>query len=381
MKSIINLVIFYVVIVVFQIVFTYYNVNYIKNETQLDDKIRFNVKHYEDIKLFLKRELERRAELLISGKMNYDEWIKYNNDNVFVEYKGEKYDIFIYLRGENNGHPGDTIQLVCDLDKAYVGLILTDLMKDVGEQFVFLKQTSDPNLAKHFMELGRNGVTSVKYFWPDPVELKPTKKESQIITIPANKEHGELLMGIGLDLVNLDQSTRFYYINELHKSYLVLISLLTLFIAIIVYLFSKSNGHKSFIFLFLTNLYLLYYMNNSEYHGSTETEIKKIDQINSGILSVSFLVGVNTFIITSLTKLSDNELFIQSAIVFAISVILLLFSAFKITNQITISDLLNDRISNELIFNFSILLNIFVVSNYILSIIRTDPRVVGKIKI
>jgi hypothetical protein len=49
-------------------------------------------------------------------------------------------------------------------------------------------------------------------------------------------------------------------------------------------------------------------------------------------MSVSFLVGVNTFIITSLTKSSNVELFTQSAIVFAISIILLLFSAFKITD-------------------------------------------------
>ena len=49
----------------------------------------------------------------------------------------------------------------------------------------------------------------------------------------------------------------------------------------------------------------------------TDTEIKKIDQINNGILSVSFLVGVNTFIITSLTKSSNVELFTQSAVVFA----------------------------------------------------------------
>jgi hypothetical protein len=63
-------------------------------------------------------------------------------------------------------------------------------------------------------------------------------------------------------------------------------------------------------------------------------------------------------------------LFTQSAVVFAISIILLLFSAFKITDAITIKELIEDRIGNQLIFNFSIILNTFVVLNYILSIFR-----------
>jgi hypothetical protein len=210
------------------------------------------------------------------------------------------------------------------------------------------------------------------YFWPDPIESIPVKKESQIINIPKGKYHNELNLGIGIDLENLDKTNRLQYSNFIHLSYVIIISLLTFLITIIVSIFSnkRDTNFKPYMFLILSNLYFLHFLTNTEYQGKTETEIKKIDQINNGILSISFLVGVNTFIITSLTKSSNVELFTQSATVFAISVILLLFSAFKVTDAITINDLIQDRISNQLIFNFSILLNAFVVLNYIVSIFR-----------
>jgi hypothetical protein len=255
-------------------------------------------------------------------------------------------------------------------------------MKDVGENFVFLRQTTDPDLIKNFFQIGKMGITKMNYFWPDPIASIPVKKESQIITIPKGKGHNELSVGIGIDLEDLDKANRFQYSNVIHWIYFVIISLITFLISIVVSIFSNKRDltFKPYIFLILTNLYLLYFLTNSEYQGETQTEIKKIDQINSGILSVSFLVGVNTFIITSLTKSSNIELFTQSAVVFAISVILLLFSAFKVTDAITINELIEDRISNQLIFNFSILLNAFVVLNYIVSIFSV-PSIKNKITI
>ena len=107
-------------------------------------------------------------------------------------------------------------------------------------------------------------------------------------------------------------------------------------------------------FLILLNLYLLFFLQSKEYIGSSEIEKGKITDINSGTLSVSFLVGVNTFIITSLKKSLKKNLFIESALIFSISLILLLFSAFKITNFTTIDELVKDRISHQLVFNFSI---------------------------
>ena len=72
-----------------------------------------------------------------------------------------------------------------------------------------------------------------------------------------------------------------------------------------------------------------------------------------------------------LGKSLKKNLFIESSLIFAISLILLLFSAFKITNFTTLDELVKDRISHQLVFNFSIILNIFVIINYIIHILQS----------
>ena len=39
---------------------------------------------------------------------------------------------------------------------------------------------------------------------------------------------------------------------------------------------------------------------------------------------------------------------------------------FRVTNYMNIRDLMEDRISTQIVFNFSILLNMFVIINYII---------------
>lgn len=372
MTNILPILFFYIFIIIFQILYIKFKDQFFSTKTKLDKRIEFNNSYYEEINQYLYRVLKERVNLLVSGKMSYKEWLEYMDKNKIVKIKDREYYFFVFERGDDRGDEGDVIKTIIHANADYVGLSWTDVMKDVGEKFVFLRQTTDPNLIKNFFQIGKMGITKMNYFWPDPIASIPVKKESQIITIPKGKDHNELNVGIGIDLEDLDKSNRFQYSNVIHWSYFIIISLLTFVISIIVSIFSNKRDpiFKPYMFLILTNLYLLHFLTNSEYHGTTETEIKKIDQINNGILSVSFLVGVNTFIITSLTKSSNIELFTQSAVVFAISVILLLFSAFKVTDAITINELIQDRIGNQLIFNFSILLNAFVVLNYIVSIFR-----------
>jgi len=381
MNKLARITLLYVIILILQISYTWYNVFYYHKQTnyELDTKIAFNLENYDELKKHLKRELQNRIDLLMDGKMDYAEWIQYNKDNMLVEFKGNKYYFFIFERGEDSSNEINTIKTLVHANPDYVELEWRDVMKMVNEDFVFLNQNTNTDLIKHFIEVGRKGITQMQYFWPDPLFQTPVEKESQIFTIPAGKDHNEMNIGIGIDLKNLDENNRFYYINDIQYGYVILISLLTFGISILTSLFTHNgSAYKPYSFLILTNLYLLYFLNNSEYQGTPETEIKKIDQINSGTLSVSFLVGVNTFIITSLTK-SDKELYTQSAAVFAISVILLLFSSFKITDYITMYELIQARVSNQLVFNYSILLNIFVVTNYIISVIRNEKHLLRKL--
>jgi hypothetical protein len=118
----------------------------------------------------------------------------------------------------------------------------------------------------------------------------------------------------------------------------------------------------------------LYFLSRKELYGSNTTELEKQQNINSGILSASFLVGVNIFILNSLQKSLKKDLFLESGFVFAISLILLLIATYKLTDYGTISDIIKVRLSNQLVFNFSVLLNGLIVLNYIIYILTNKAK-------
>lgn len=361
-----NILLFlYIGIVIFQIIFLhlikYFNNYY--NIKSIDKKIKINCEYYNEITQQIIDELIKRCNLLKSGKMKYTEWIKYNNENNVIEVKGNKYYFFAYEQGEDT----NIIRAIIHLNKNYINLSWTDILKDQDENFIFLKNTTDHNLIKEFIEAGRYKVNSLKYYWIDAIDLVPVLKESNVITIPATNEHGVITLGIGIDLKNLDKTNMYMYIDKINLSNVFFISLITIITSVLV--LNYSNTNKSIIFLLLTNIYLLYFLNSGEYISSPEIEIKKIDQINNSILSISFLIVINTFIISSLTK-TNIKLFRESSILFSISIILLLISTITNTNIITINDLTQKRLGKQLIFNFSILLNIFIVINYYLSVTK-----------
>jgi hypothetical protein len=142
-----------------------------------------------------------------------------------------------------------------------------------------------------------------------------------------------------------------------------------------------NNNHskvKAAILLLLTSSYLINFINSKELLGSFSTENTKIQNITSSVLGISFLIGVNIFILTSLKKELKQKLFIESGLVFSFSIILLLLAMFRVTNYMNIKELMEDRISTQLVFNFSILLNMFVIINYIIHVISKEKNFLFK---
>lgn len=364
----------YVVIVILQVIFTqYYTSKY--RFTNLDGQIKFNKEHYSELESILQTALAERVDLLTSGKMPYPEWVEYMNTENTLTYQGHSYYFFAWERGKSQTSSTSTYTAIVHQNPRFIDMNWDDVYKEVSEIFVFVKQTIDLQLIQSFFELGKPENQVIKYYWIDPVDIRPVQKVSIIDVLPASKTYNDLAIGIGLDVANLDKEDTLFYIKYTHFFYIALISILTLVVSLIIYVFSNAqNKFKSFLFLIISNIYLTYFLNNKEYNGTPETEIKKIDNINTSMLSVSFLVGVNTYVLSQLTVSKHTELFVQSALIFAISIILLLLASFKITNSITVTSLIQDRISHQLVFNFSVFLNIVVITNYMLSVLRNNFR-------
>jgi len=87
---------------------------------------------------------------------------------------------------------------------------------------------------------------------------------------------------------------------------------------------------------------------------------------------VSYLIIVNIFILGTLSKIKNNVLTFETMMLFSFSVFLLLISIFKVNSFITYIEIIKERISLGFLFNYSIILNIFIIINYIFYNYRTN---------
>ena len=370
-----TLIVLYIVIIVLQLFYIGYKTNTVPI-TKLDENIKYNNEHYEEISQFLREKVKERVSWLTSGKMNYTEWVEYTSKNPSVTFEeGHFYNFFICERGTfKQAGDSDVFKIAGNQNEKYVNVTWKDIYSDASDQFVFLKQSLDPSTLLRFFEFGKTGVVNeISYYWVDYIEgeLTPILENSFFMIIPASEHNNEAVISVSMNMENLKTENKFYYAKNIRMGYVVVLSVLTFIISILLHVSSLSTSkYIGYVFLIVTNIYLTMFLTSTEYRGNPETESKKIKQINSGVLSVSFLIGVNTFIISSLTKKQHIDLFMQSGIIFSISIILLLFVLVKVTDYITISDMVKNRLTNQLYFNFSLLLNIFVVITYILSVLK-----------
>lgn len=364
MKVIIYLTIAYICIIILQVIYIKYT---FKEANKQDPNAKFNRENEKKLIEHFKKIISERLNLLYSGKMNFNEWIKYNRENVFISYDKYKYYTFIWERLDNK----TSLNRVTG-DKLLYDLSWDDILKSNFEKMIYTKYTTDPNLINNFYESTKNGTFSkIKYYSIDRTTNKSIEKIS-IIARWYDKESGKTgTIGIGYNTEYLDNINSFYYLKELGYVYPIFLSILTLIMSILLYKFknNKHPGYKAFLLLILSNIYLTHFFTKREIYGNNRMEEHKETSINSGILGVSFLVGVNVFILNALQKSLKKDLFTESGFIFALSLLLLLMATLKVTNFMSASDVLKNRLITQMIFNFAVILNTLIVINYMIYIL------------
>ena len=324
--------------------------------------------NFDEIQKKMKEELMKRSNLINTNKMDFDKWLTYNKENDILKIEDKSFYFFIF---EYINHQDEFLTLV-HANPSYINLVWKDVMKDQKEYFPFIKEETNDKLINNMYDLGQfNKINKIKYYWTDPIERTLIKKESLFIKWydKQNKKSG--VIGIGYNTDNILETITIDYSDYIHYIYIFIINIIILVITYATYALN-NNKVKVTVFLILTYLYLINFINSKELIGSFASENTKIQNTNSSVLGISFLIGVNIFILTSLKKEIKQKLFIESGLTFSVSVILLLLVMFKVTNYTNIKELMEDRISTQLVFNFSILLNIFVIINYIISVISKE---------
>jgi hypothetical protein len=141
---------------------------------------------------------------------------------------------------------------------------------------------------------------------------------------------------------------------------------------ILYYASNRIDMFKPILFLLSTNIYLMVFLSLQAGLTNLKTEENRLVDINTGILAISFLVAVNIFIVQTLSEERRGGkwfLHTESAILFCLSLFLLLLSSVKKTNFFNIEDLRIHNILIQFFFNLSIIINLIVFLNYLIYII------------
>ena len=141
---------------------------------------------------------------------------------------------------------------------------------------------------------------------------------------------------------------------------------------LISYLILQRNALLAYLFLAISCLTITIYMLREEYISTWTKENARLEHINNSILSLSFLIGVNMYILSYLQKEKKDfqSSFFEQSIIFSISIILLLKSLLNTSSPNSIKEEMIQRISRELLFTLAILVNATIIFSYFIILLK-----------
>lgn len=359
-----TLIICYIIIVIVQFIITKYTApNLQESKISLQERVNYNKEHKDELLKNFGEKILEIAKPINSGKMEFDEWNEWVGKLPPFDAGGHKYYITVWEMIEENGVEDYVLLHYGDPD--YIGLNYADFRKEIQEIAVNSKNVITADSSRYASETGGIGnVDRFTYYWIDPLSLQSVKKQS-VNTLFRDKTGKHGYISVGIDLEDLSETYAFKYYERIRPITLFITSIMTISVSIIIYNLNamKYSNIRAFLFLFISNIYLLIFANTYENESTPENEYLKLERITSAILTFSFLSGVNIYILKSLFD-EKKTYFKESAFMFGVSIILILMSAYKYGNPTDIKGLLTQRISSQLTFNLAVILNSLILISF-----------------
>jgi hypothetical protein len=339
-----------------------------ENFHKLNKTVEFNLKNEEKIKKILTERLLYVTGLINNGEMSYDEWLKYIRNLPILEIEGNKY----YLVGHE--YVEDTKEIITIMTPPSFnwpnGYNYSTLWSEWYLQEAAFEISGGFNVEKNHNEVMlRKGKINVpqtlSYNRIDHGTSQNVVKNS-IYVKWISKEGHEGVLYMGYYIENLNENIEKKNLDLIYKPDLIFSSLLLLLVSLII-LSTKSEYsiYKAIFFILMSHLYILSFLDTDEpYSSDIQTEIQKGQDIGSSILGMSFLSGVNIFIMNFIYQ-NKKELFLEISAMFGVSILLLLVAIYKAAHKNYLSDLISARITNQLVFNLAVFLNGFIIMNFI----------------
>lgn len=330
-----------------------------ENKKNENNEIDYNTSHITELKNKFTRIVMERFNLL--NKMDFKEWINYNQQNSKIKINGFEYNIFLFQKINNNFI--NTVASSQDLQ-----MLSWNDTKSYGDIYRYLtKYKTDDNLILNMYHLSQKSPNEIQYFWVDYKTALPSKRVA--IFKAFNKDGYEGIIGIPFTVEDklTEMGTKKNY--SFLGNFFYLLSFILVFLSGLLILFLKTDKNiipiTSFTILITLSIYLIYFFNIKTMENDPKIENDRINIIARNVSAIAFLTGVNIFIINSF-KTSKNIIFFKKyLIIFIFSILSLLLSIFSKPDINTIRDILNIRLRNELFFNLCILYNIIILILYI----------------
>ena len=328
-------------------------------ENNLISSIKENNDGFKILQDNLQLRLQTRVKQLETKSLQ--DWIDYNNKENLIKIDNKPFYFFIF---KSISKKENMFKVLAHHKKKFINMTWSDIFYQQQNNFLFVKEKTNENLIEHMYLLSKekkDGTIVFRYHWTDPIENELILKEAVIKFWEKDGETG--IIGSGYNIISLSDSIKISYKNYTY----IISSFIYLFItAFISILLSKRNILLSLTFFVVSLFCYLLYENSVEFIGSNETEKQKRQSIDSMVLSLSFLIGVNIFILKSFKEAYTFDQFREISIIFACSIILILFTIINFASAGNIEELMSYRISKQLIFNLAVLLNILIIFSYFL---------------
>ena len=341
---------------------------------KLDKRIQFNLDNQEDVETFIVQEIQNRISMLKTStdtdnslKLSYNDWIKFNNESPFIYMKGQDLGYFLQVWRNIPDSENDNFILHVYPDKKLLFYTWEEFYERITEKNILTQDEPGKKLIKSFFTSGMKPYGVFKYAWFDP-EFNGLVQRQELVFNYDDGFGNKGTISSGFTVRNLEEEYTFDHskttsLKSLHYGSIVLTIILTL----LIYFFNIQNPAiamvKAMIFYIIFMSYITYYMMLEDQQGSIELELKKLENISQGVLSMSFMTALSIFILDKL-KENSNTLYRESKFLLVVYMVVIIGVLFKNNAYIETSNVTSERVFKEFIFNYCILINMFIVINF-----------------
>ncbi len=368
-----KLVIFvFVLLIIIEYAYTKYHKYKLKHTpTKVSREVEFNTTNQHRLQGIFSERIDNAIKLLHQKGMTIEEWSELQRNDKVFDVDHMSYYMFIYRKVLVNTNEKTYLCLSIASDE-YEGLEFSDIVRSSEQTMMFNKYRVNYNLIANMFNDAQPKDTSypfIKYYWVDPLTGNAVEKRSTYGTAVSN-DGVEVIMGIGYTVKNLASSEETKLYNaSIPKYNIIFVQVIIGLIGFIMYLSGRNsdvyNVHKSILFMISMFIYVILFTNIEETANTYELEIEKLEGILRSLMSVAFMSSVSIYINTKLKKV-NRSLYIENSVLFAATIMMLLVSSLSSTNYKTISELIQVRVSKQFFFNFAILLNVYIVINFLI---------------